>query len=31
MRWAEETARKLPGFKPAAEWEREMAKRMGVA
>jgi catechol-2,3-dioxygenase len=31
MRWAEETARKLPGFRPVAEWEREMAKRMGVA
>jgi catechol 2,3-dioxygenase-like lactoylglutathione lyase family enzyme len=31
MRWAEETARKLPGFRPVAEWEREMAKRMGLA
>ena len=31
MRWAEETARKLPGFRPVAEWEREMTKRMGMA
>ena len=31
MRWAEETARKLPGFRPVAEWEREMAKKMGMA
>lgn len=30
MRWAEETARKLPGFRPAADWEREMAQRLGV-
>jgi hypothetical protein len=31
MQWAEETARKLPGFKPVAEWERAMAQRMGLA
>jgi catechol 2,3-dioxygenase-like lactoylglutathione lyase family enzyme len=31
MRWAEDTARKLPGFRPVAEWEREMAKKMGMA
>jgi catechol-2,3-dioxygenase len=31
MRWAEETARKLPGFRPVADWEREMAKKMGMA
>lgn len=31
MRWAEDTARKLPGFRPVAEWEREMAKKMGLA
>ncbi len=31
MRWAEETARTLPGFRPVAEWEREMARRMGIA
>jgi catechol 2,3-dioxygenase-like lactoylglutathione lyase family enzyme len=30
-RWAEETARKLPGFRPRAAWRREMAERMGVA
>ncbi len=30
MRWAEETARTLPGFRPVAEWERDMAKRMGM-
>ncbi len=29
MRWAEDTARKLPGFCPVAEWEREIGKRMG--
>lgn len=29
-KWAEEHARSLPGFKPAAEWEREMAQRMKV-
>lgn len=28
MRWVEDTARKLPGFRPVAEWEREMAKKM---
>ena len=31
MRWAEESARKLPGFQPVAEWEREMTTRMGLA
>jgi len=31
MRWAEDTARKLPGFRPVAEWERAMAKKMGMA
>lgn len=30
-RWAEETARNLPGFRPRAAWRREMAERMGVA
>jgi catechol-2,3-dioxygenase len=30
MRWAEETARKLPGFRPVGEWQREMAGRMGL-
>jgi catechol 2,3-dioxygenase-like lactoylglutathione lyase family enzyme len=30
MRWAEQHARKLPGFKPREEWRIEMAKRMGV-
>lgn len=29
MRWAEETARKLPGFRPMGEWQGEMARRMG--
>lgn len=29
LRWAEETARKLPGFCPVGEWEHEMARRMG--
>ena len=29
MRWAEETARKLPGFRPMREWQGEMARRMG--
>jgi catechol-2,3-dioxygenase len=29
-KWAEDHARGLPGFKPAAQWEREMAQRMGV-
>lgn len=27
-RWAEETARRQPGFRPAAEWRAEMARRM---
>ena len=31
MRWAEDSARRLPGFRPVAEWEREMAKKMGMA
>ncbi|MBI1845822.1 MAG: VOC family protein [Candidatus Rokubacteria bacterium] len=31
MRWAEDAARRLPGFTPAAEREREMARRMGRA
>ena len=31
MRWTEETASKLPGFRSVAEWERETAKRMGIA
>jgi catechol 2,3-dioxygenase-like lactoylglutathione lyase family enzyme len=30
-RWAEETARALPGFRPRDAWRREMAERMGVA
>ena len=29
MRWAEETARRLPGFRPMREWQGEMARRMG--
>jgi hypothetical protein len=28
---AERLARTLPGFKPRAEWEAEMARRMGRA
>jgi catechol 2,3-dioxygenase-like lactoylglutathione lyase family enzyme len=31
MRWAEKTARSLPGFKPVADWQRDMARRMGLA
>jgi catechol 2,3-dioxygenase-like lactoylglutathione lyase family enzyme len=30
-RWAEETARALPGFRPREAWRREMAERMGLA
>ncbi|MCG6874416.1 MAG: VOC family protein [Betaproteobacteria bacterium] len=30
MRWAEETARSLPGFRPVREWRREVAARMGL-
>jgi catechol 2,3-dioxygenase-like lactoylglutathione lyase family enzyme len=30
-RWAEDTARGLPGFRPRGEWRREMAERMGLA
>jgi catechol-2,3-dioxygenase len=30
MAWAEEHARKLPGFRPRREWRNEMARRMGV-
>ena len=30
-RWAEETARTLPGFRPREVWRREMAERMGLA
>lgn len=30
-RWAEDTARELPGFRPRDAWRREMAERMGVA
>ena len=30
MRWAEETARKLPGFRPVGEWQSEVARRMGL-
>ncbi len=30
MRQAEETVRKLPGFRPVGEWRREMAVRMGL-
>jgi catechol 2,3-dioxygenase-like lactoylglutathione lyase family enzyme len=29
MRWAEETARKLPGFRPMGDWQGEIARRMG--
>jgi catechol-2,3-dioxygenase len=28
-KWAEDGARRLPGFKPVAEWEAEVARRMG--
>ena len=28
-KWAEDGARRLPGFKPAAEWKAEVAARMG--
>jgi catechol-2,3-dioxygenase len=28
--WAEASARTLPGFKPRAEWRREVASRMGA-
>ena len=30
LRWTEETARNLPGFRPVAQWEREIAGRMGI-
>jgi len=30
MRWAEDTARKLPGFRPVGEWRREIAARMAL-
>jgi catechol-2,3-dioxygenase len=30
LRRAEETARKLPGFRPVGEWRRETAERMGL-
>ena len=30
-KWAEDLARKLPGFRPASEWQAEMARRMGRA
>ena len=30
-RWAEETASKLPGFRPRDQWEDEMRRRMGRA
>lgn len=29
MRWAEETAKALPGFRPVGEWRREMEVRLG--
>ncbi len=29
--WAERHARSLPGFRPRAEWVREMAMKMGLA
>lgn len=28
-RWAEETARGLPGYQPVGEWRAELAKRLG--
>jgi catechol 2,3-dioxygenase-like lactoylglutathione lyase family enzyme len=31
LAWAEAHAKELPGFRPRAEWQREMARRMGVA
>ncbi len=31
MAWAQEHARKLPGFRPRSQWRREMAERMGLA
>jgi hypothetical protein len=30
MRWAEETAHKLPGYRPVGEWRRDIAARMGI-
>jgi hypothetical protein len=30
LAWAERHARTLPGFRPRAEWRREMARRMGL-
>jgi catechol 2,3-dioxygenase-like lactoylglutathione lyase family enzyme len=30
MAWAEEHARKLPGFRPRSEWRSEMVRRMGI-
>jgi catechol-2,3-dioxygenase len=30
MAWAEQHARKLPGFRPRSQWRREMAQRMGL-
>lgn len=31
LRWSEAHARKLPGFRPRAEWRRAMAVKMGVS
>lgn len=31
LAWAEQHARTLPGFRPRAEWRREMARRMGLS
>jgi catechol 2,3-dioxygenase-like lactoylglutathione lyase family enzyme len=31
MQWMEEHARKLPGFRPRAQWRAEMARRMGIS
>ncbi|MSQ73029.1 MAG: glyoxalase [Betaproteobacteria bacterium] len=30
-KWAEDFARSRPGFKPIAEWEADMSRRMGVS
>ncbi|MBU1361273.1 MAG: VOC family protein [Gammaproteobacteria bacterium] len=31
LAWAEAHARGMPGFRPRAEWQRDMAQRMGLA
>jgi len=29
-RWAEETARRLPGYKPVEQWQTELARKLGA-